>query len=153
LDGLDLLNHVVFKRDIEGHLRGKCKACRPGRCGVYRVREGETPSDSSRNKEDCPNSKQHICACGHSNFHHELIDEQSKQSTTVSCHTEKLTIFIVSTTALYGKKMHEPASNKVLMLCGSIYKRLFESSSPLSSALSSPRGRFSDVSKDSDSSI
>ncbi|TMW64004.1 hypothetical protein Poli38472_014709 [Pythium oligandrum] len=115
----DVLNHVIFKRDAEGSLRGTCKVCRAGRCCVYRVRQSENRQDATRevrSKTDCSQTKQFVCVCGHSNLHHEIIDEQS----------------------LYGKKAPDTTSSKVLMLCGSIYKRLFETTSALST-LSSPR--------------
>ncbi|DAZ98424.1 TPA: hypothetical protein N0F65_000138 [Lagenidium giganteum] len=111
----DLLHYVVFKRDGEDYLRGRCKICRPGRCGVYRLRHSEPKTESVRNKHDHGGNKHFLCECGHSNFHHELIDE----------------------TRLYGRRQPESTSNKVLMLCGSIYKRLFESST--SPVLTFPR--------------
>lgn len=112
---LDIMNYVVFKRDGDDHLRGKCKVCHAGRCSVLRNRQTDTPVDPVRSKTDATPTRQHMCVCGHSSFHHEMIDEQS----------------------LFGRKPVDTTSNKVFMLCGSIYKRLFESSS--FPALTSPQ--------------
>uniref|UniRef100_K3WQL2 Uncharacterized protein n=1 Tax=Globisporangium ultimum (strain ATCC 200006 / CBS 805.95 / DAOM BR144) TaxID=431595 RepID=K3WQL2_GLOUD len=124
----DVLDHVIFKRDGESHLRGKCKVCRSGRCCVYRVRKDDTPDTensppANRDKNDTNQKKEYVCLCGHSNYHHELIDESK----------------------LYGKKPVDSTSTKVLMLCGSIYKRLFDTNSSSSSyLLGSPTSRFSE---------
>lgn len=118
----DIIDHVIFKRDMEGRLRGKCKLCRPGRCCVYRMQKNE---QSVHEMQD-PTRTTHVsCICGHSTFHHEVVEEAK----------------------LYGKRPIGSASTKVLMLCGSIYKRLFDSTSSTastSSLLSSPRSRYSD---------
>lgn len=58
----DLIDFVVFKRDTEGVLRGKCKLCRPGKCCEYRIQQSD-------------GSTRTTCDCGHSNFHHELIED------------------------------------------------------------------------------
>ncbi|OWY99300.1 hypothetical protein PHMEG_00029716 [Phytophthora megakarya] len=119
----DIIDHVVFKRDLEGRLRGKCKLCRPGRCCVYRMQKTETCPQQE--KQDPSRTNVFGCVCGHSTFHHEVVEESK----------------------LYGKKPIGSTSTKVLMLCGSIYKRLFDSTSSTastSSLLSSPRSRYSD---------
>ncbi|KAG2861164.1 hypothetical protein PC110_g2203 [Phytophthora cactorum] len=125
---LDIIDHVVFKRDLEGRLRGKCKLCRPGRCCVYRMQKMEPcPQD----KQDQTRANHFGCVCGHSTFHHEVVEESK----------------------LYGKKPVGSTSTKVLMLCGSIYKRLFDSTSSTSSTsslLSSPRSRYSDESSNNE---
>ncbi|KAF1776337.1 hypothetical protein GQ600_13590 [Phytophthora cactorum] len=61
--------------------------------------------------------------------------------------------FCLCSTELYGKKPIGSTSTKVLMLCGSIYKRLFDSTSSTSSTsslLSSPRSRYSDESSNNE---
>ncbi|KAF1776332.1 Kelch-type beta propeller [Phytophthora cactorum] len=69
---LDIIDHVVFKRDLEGRLRGKCKLCRPGRCCVYRIQKMEPcPQD----KQDQTRANHFGCVCGHSTFHHEVVEE------------------------------------------------------------------------------
>jgi N-acetylneuraminic acid mutarotase len=124
----DVLEHVIFRRDGENQLRGGCKTCRSGRCCVYRVRKDSAPAPQSPprsvgDKSGSPHRVEHVCFCGHSTFHHELIDESK----------------------LFGKKPVDSTSTKVLMLCGSIYKRLFDSSSPSPSyLLGSPTSRFSE---------
>lgn len=70
----DIIDHVVFKRDLEGRLRGKCKLCRPGRCCVYRMQKMEPcPQD----KQDPARANVFGCVCGHSTFHHEVVEESS----------------------------------------------------------------------------
>lgn len=118
----EIVDQVIFKRDFEGRLRGTCKLCRPGRCCVYRMQKNDC---CPRDIQNSPSTCHSICICGHSTFHHNVVDESQ----------------------LYGKKPVGTASTKVLMLCGSIYKRLFDSSSSAmsnSSILFSPR--FSDES-------
>lgn len=66
----DLIDYVVFKRDSEGHLRGQCKLCRPGKCCTYRVQQSDEFANFAR-PMPVP------CDCGHSNFHHELIEDSS----------------------------------------------------------------------------
>ncbi|KUF87605.1 hypothetical protein AM587_10005813 [Phytophthora nicotianae] len=69
---MDIIDHVIFKRDLEGRLRGKCKLCRPGRCCVYRMQKMEScPQD----KQDPTRSNHFGCVCGHSTFHHEVVEE------------------------------------------------------------------------------
>ncbi|KAI9910659.1 hypothetical protein PsorP6_011213 [Peronosclerospora sorghi] len=70
----DIIDHVVFKRDLEGQLRGKCKLCRPGRCCAYRMQEvGACPSDDLKPTR----GNAFGCVCGHSTFHHEVVEESS----------------------------------------------------------------------------
>ncbi|CAI5734365.1 unnamed protein product [Peronospora farinosa] len=124
----DIIDHVIFKRDLEGGLRGKCKLCRPGRCCVYRMQK----------MEPCPQDDDELtradlcgCVCGHSALHHEVVEEST----------------------LYGKKPIGLTSTKVLVLCGSIYKRLFDSTASPSSTLSllsSPRSHYSDDSSNNE---
>uniref|UniRef100_A0AAV1TIM1 Galactose oxidase n=1 Tax=Peronospora matthiolae TaxID=2874970 RepID=A0AAV1TIM1_9STRA len=118
----DLIDHVVFKRDMEGRLRGKCKLCRPGRCCVYRM---QTIESCPQDDPELTRTNRSGCVCGHSTFHHEVVEESK----------------------LYGKKPTGSTSTKVMMLCGSIYKRFFDTASsalPTSSLLSSPRSGYSD---------
>ncbi|KAL7678827.1 putative kelch-type beta propeller [Plasmopara halstedii] len=68
----DVIEHVVFKRDLEGRLRGNCKLCRPGKCCVYRIRDSEPCPES---KQDSKRTSHLSCICGHSTFHHEVVEE------------------------------------------------------------------------------
>lgn len=116
----DLVNFVIFSRDGDNVLRGKCNLCKPGRCGVYHDRPLSSRVDRSRGKTEPVPKKQFICMCGHSSFNHDPIDESR----------------------LYGRRHTERASNKVLMLCGTLYKRFFEGASP--GSLSFQRHRASE---------
>lgn len=94
----DLLEHVIFKRDGENQLRGKCKMCRSGRCCVYRVRKDCNPAPQSPSRSDTEKQGspiEHVCFCGHSNFHHELIDESSTSDCTVQVVCEEIANAVV----------------------------------------------------------
>lgn len=65
----DLLNHVVFRRDQTGVLRGKCNQCPDGRCDFYRHPRGKIPYPPQQSLEAA-----FECFCGHSNICHEAVD-------------------------------------------------------------------------------
>lgn len=58
---------------------------------MFRVRkdDNKAPENSSKGKTDkTPDISpviEHVCLCGHSNFHHELIDESSKSPSYIRC--------------------------------------------------------------------
>jgi hypothetical protein len=76
----DVLSYVIFRRDGDNFLRSGCKLCRHGRCSVYRSRKQDMRELlQARDKNGASmTAKPQMCVCGHSNFHHELIDERSK---------------------------------------------------------------------------
>ncbi|ETI47587.1 hypothetical protein L916_07974 [Phytophthora nicotianae] len=94
---MDIIDHVIFKRDLEGRLRGKCKLCRPGRCCVYRMQKMEScPQD----KQDPTRSNHFGCVCGHSTFHHEVVEESSTLTVIDLCSWWRVLTCFTSVCAL-----------------------------------------------------
>ncbi|GMF31850.1 unnamed protein product [Phytophthora fragariaefolia] len=114
----DIIDHVVFKRDLEGRLRGKCKLCRPGRCCVYRMQKMEQcPQD----KQDPTRTSVFGCVCGHSTFHHEVVEESSTWRAVfiywlLARQTDVFCLCYLST-ELYGKKPIGSTSTKGAKSC------------------------------------
>ncbi|KAF0686689.1 Aste57867_21531 [Aphanomyces stellatus] len=118
-----VMDDVIFRRDSENVLRGKCSLCREGRCNIYKLsrlppqsmdtamtpggsrsRSASTSSLSSKSK--CSLDSAFPCVCGHSNSHHEMIDERK----------------------LYGERLGPgaPGQKSKVFLLYSLYKRIFD---------------------------
>lgn len=72
----EILNDVIFRRDTENTLRGKCTLCREGRCSMYKLSKIPVEASMRPSRGKGKVVEAFPCVCGHSNGHHEMIDEQ-----------------------------------------------------------------------------
>lgn len=145
---VDLIDYVVFKRDDEGNLRGKCKLCRPGKCCIYRAQQSEGSASMAR-ATPAP------CDCGHGNFHHELIEDSStfhlpvlfcwvfgSQVDEFCCCCRAAGLYgkkTVDSTSAKGKRLsHRPTSCRSSINANSGVDVLFDSHAALRNDLQAP---------------
>ncbi|CAK4608420.1 hypothetical protein LEN26_013727 [Aphanomyces euteiches] len=116
-----VLDDVIFRRDGDNILRGKCSICRDGRCSIYQLSRMAPPpqshlegnhsrrppcnSSSSSSREKGKAIETFPCICGHASTHHEMIDERK----------------------LLGERVEDSGSSKTkVFLLYSLYKRIFD---------------------------
>ncbi|OQS00997.1 hypothetical protein ACHHYP_02026 [Achlya hypogyna] len=112
----DVLGQIIFRRDADNELRGRCTACRDGRCGLYklsRMPPPEAPVRHLRSRDRAaPKQLDNAlpCVCGHGNGLHELIDERR----------------------LFGERppLHDANGKSKVLQLYQLYKRIFNGPVP-----------------------
>ncbi|KDO24144.1 hypothetical protein SPRG_10571 [Saprolegnia parasitica CBS 223.65] len=113
----DVLGQVIFRRDGDNDLRGKCTVCRDGRCSLYKLSRMPAPESAppARHLRSRDRPNKHVentmpCVCGHGNGLHELIDERK----------------------LFGDRvpMNDTNGKSKVLLLYNLYKRIFDGPIP-----------------------